>query len=350
MSTDMSEFHEAFYEESFEAVDSMEAGLLELNTDDPDIETVNTIFRGAHSMKGGAGMFGFTDLAAFTHTTETLLDQIRDGTRTLDEQLRELFLKSVDVCRAMLTGLQSGENVDPEVWEPVKKSLDSTLAGSSAVAPSTSGDPELGVASEDDHAPQWLIKFAPRPNLLQNGNEPARLFRELEAFGETEVKCDPSALPTLSSIEPENCYLVWTIILRATVTEVQIREVFEWVEDDCDLLIEQFEAPAVESCLTEPADSKSTEVESSSQSIPKAASAPKATRGENSQSGSIRVSTDKVDALINMVGELVITQSMLNRFSKGLEEGDLEDLRSGLTALERNTRELQEGATFPHSE
>ena len=102
MSIDIHQFHQTFFEESFEGLEAMEAALLQLDPDAPDAETVNTIFRAAHSIKGGAGTFGFSEIADFTHDLETLLDQVRSAQRQPDQDLIDVVLRSVDVLRALL--------------------------------------------------------------------------------------------------------------------------------------------------------------------------------------------------------------------------------------------------------
>ncbi|HTE39463.1 MAG TPA: Hpt domain-containing protein, partial [Steroidobacteraceae bacterium] len=106
MALDLAQFHDAFFEESFEALDTMEASLLKLNVGSPDKELINTIFRVAHSIKGGSATFGFSDVAMFTHTLETMLDELRSGKMLVSRAISDLLLKSVDVMREMLRAVQ----------------------------------------------------------------------------------------------------------------------------------------------------------------------------------------------------------------------------------------------------
>ena len=128
MSSDFSEFHQVFYEESFEALEPMERSLLELDSGAPDLELINTIFRGAHSIKGGAGMLGFVELADFTHLMETLLDQVREGSRPIDPDTVDLLLRSVDVLRALLTALQEGKPAGATNFESIVTELNALLS------------------------------------------------------------------------------------------------------------------------------------------------------------------------------------------------------------------------------
>src|SRR4051812_34247168 len=114
MTIDLTQFHDAFFEESFEALDSMEAALLKLDIGAPDKELINTIFRVAHSIKGGSATFGFSDIASFTHSLETLLDELRSGTMQVTVPMSDLLLKSVDVMRAMLRAVHHKKPIDAQ--------------------------------------------------------------------------------------------------------------------------------------------------------------------------------------------------------------------------------------------
>ena len=114
MTVDLTQFHDAFFEESFEALDAMEAALLKLDIGAPDPELINTIFRVAHSIKGGSATFGFAEIASFTHSLETLLDELRSGAMPVSEDVSDVLLKSVDVMRAMLRAVQAKQPIDAQ--------------------------------------------------------------------------------------------------------------------------------------------------------------------------------------------------------------------------------------------
>jgi len=366
MSIDMSQFYQTFFEESFEGLDVMESGLLGLDVGAADAETVNTIFRAAHSIKGGSGTFGFTSVADFTHVMETLLDEMRDGSRMVTTEAVDLLLKSVDVLREMLTAVQSESDIDVEHVSSIQKKLEVLLHGESTDA-EADAESEQSI-SEDSGASSWQISFKPLDYLLKTGNDPVRIFKELSLLGEYEVECQMDNLPLFADIDPESCYLFWDIKLSGEIKKEQIEEVFEWVDEDCELNIElngssedesvteelkpvveelkEVAPVAVETSAnvteptkkTEPANETSLSIASTQEKV-KPSTTKKAV---STDSGSIRVSIDKVDALINMVGELVITQSMLGQLGERVDEDSLEKLQDGLAQLERNTRELQE--------
>lgn len=339
MTFDMSQFLATFYEESFEGLDIMETELLALDVGEADLETINTIFRAAHSIKGGSGTFGLNDVANFTHVMETLLDEMRDGKREVTQNAVNILLESVDVLREMLSALQAEEELDNERITTVKKKLDDLLAGTSSEGTSSEGTPVAATEkaeADTDTGSGWKIYFKPDEDMLQTGNDPVRMFRELAALGELNSVVDSSHLPEFPLIEPENSYLEWDLTLTGNIKKSDIEEVFEWVEDGCELTITPIASDIVTENNAVPASSAVSEKTSAKKSPAK--------RKASTETSSIRVSIDKVDELINMVGELVITQSMLSQLGEeeNFGENQIEKLKSGLMQLERNTREMQE--------
>ncbi len=344
MSIDVSQFHQVFFEESFEGLDAMEMGLLGMQEGSPDMEIVNTIFRAAHSIKGGAGTFGFAQVSEFTHGLETLLDQMRNGQRDVSSEAVNLLLQAVDVLREMLTAVQQSEDVDCWRVNEVSTQIEALLGSDS--------DLPAAEAPSEATASGWLIDFKPHPHLLQTGNDPIRLFNELRELGQLTVTLNSAGLPAFSDLDPEESYLSWQLALEGDVSLAQINEIFEWVEGDCDLTISPLASADTAEVIDEPVaveDMPSPQAEIISEPA-QAANTVKSTAAESKKAvkndaalASIRVSTDKVDSLINLVGELVITQSMLSQLGENFDPSRLAQLIDGLEQLERNTRELQEG-------
>ncbi len=332
---DLTQFHKTFFEESVEGLDAMEAALLALDSGSTDHELVHTIFRAAHSIKGGAATFGFTDVAAFTHVAESLLEEVRSERRVVDATLTDLLLRSVDCMRAMLDRTAQGQPAADANSEALRVELAQLVEGkTAAVAVATKSKAEV-VAG-------WDIRFVARPHLLQTGNEPLRLFRELQQLGRLEVLrafITDAAPAEFAAIDPGQCYLGWELRLHGAVARPDLDALFEWLDGDCDLTIAAVPAPQ-EVAAPAPAPS------AAAPAVAAPAAAPAGTRevsaSGSAEGGSIRVGIDKVDALIDMMGELVITQSMLNDIGTNFELSQLERLREGLAQLERNTRELQD--------
>jgi two-component system, chemotaxis family, sensor kinase CheA len=401
MTIDLTQFHDAFYEESFEALDSMEAALLKLDIGAPEPELINTIFRVAHSIKGGSATFGFSDIASFTHSCETLLDELRSGGMQVSLQISDLLLKTVDVMRAMLRSTQSKQPLDMQKVSDVQFDVEMMIAQKNAAGPvsapakpaaapakaapaaasvANTATPAAATTATTTATPRrWEISFRPYRELFARGNDPLRMMRELAELGDLTVNVDTSALPGFAELDSQSCYLAWKLELAGDVAEDAIKQVFEWAEGDCDLEL-RLTGEETASASTGAADTAvaATPAASSASAIapgttdaavadailsgaapsaeaPKSASAPvtaptltavKDTKPDAisavGDSGSIRVSVEKIDELMNTVGELVITQAMLSQLGAALEGGNAEKLRAGLAQLERNTRELQE--------
>ncbi len=364
MALDLAQFHDAFFDESFEALDTMEAALLKLNVGAPEPELINTIFRVAHSIKGGSATFGFAEVASFTHTCETLLDELRGNRMQVTRPITDLLLKSVDVMRDMLRAVQHKTPVDAQRVADLQFDLELAIVQKNA-APAASAPapvaPAAASAAEPEPAPQaahrFRISFRPFPQLFVHGNDPLRMLRELAEIGELTVKTEAGALPTLEALDPTSCYLAWDLTLDTDASREVIDQVFDWAEGDCELTITAEPIPAAAPAATPVSAASSAAPEPQAGEAKPAAQAPRPERPQlhavpsepdtPKQQGlgdgsSIRVSTEKIDELMNTVGELVITQSMLSQLGAKVSGPVAEQLRSGLAQLERNMRELQE--------
>ncbi|MFT5692102.1 MAG: two-component system chemotaxis sensor kinase CheA [Oceanicoccus sp.] len=400
MAIDLEQFHEVFFEESLEGLDAMEQGLLAISAaEEPDNEDINTVFRAAHSIKGGSSTFGFTSIAEFTHVLETLLDEARDGKRILGTEAIDLLLKSSDCLRAMVMALQAGEQVDDTESAPLVQAFEAMLTEgqsvittandrSAAASSPTSGSENhsdileasvdmllsdnggLGGQEDDESSTaegkptQWRIRFTPEPQILLTGNEPLRIFRELAALGNLRTEAHTSNVPPFDQLSTDECFISWTLWLTAETERDDILEIFDWVIDECELEIE-----LVKSTVSDKPKTSSTEIDISPETtiveLPAETLAPPAVEittpstspakpssveKKNAESpaagvassNSIRVGVDKVDSLINLIGELVITQSMLSELGSNFDITKLEKLSTGLEQLQQNTRELQE--------
>ncbi|WLQ12689.1 chemotaxis protein CheA [Hahella aquimaris] len=355
MSMDLSRFHDVFFEESFEAVNTIEASLLEVDLDAPDPEAINNIFRAAHSIKGGSATFGFSQVAAYTHVMENLLDEVRAGKRRLTQPIVDVLLESVDALRLLLSSAKASEDIPEEEFAQHKSKLEaiskdqSSLTASSPPASNSTAAPVAEADNANDGVSGWRVVFTPHKEMMQRGNDPLRLAREIASLaeGDAEIECDISTLPDWEHFEPLNSYLGWTVRLRQPVEKAAIDDAFAWVEDECDMAIVPI--PKAQLTPTQPVEKKHAEpappAAEPAQAAEKSATlAAKQTKpAVVTESQSIRVDLDKVDALINMVGELVITQSMLNMLSEDEALQGMEKLLQGLTQLKRQTRALQEG-------
>lgn len=315
MSIDMKQFHSVFFDESQEHLDEMEHLLLELNTESPDSEELNSIFRAAHSIKGGSGIFGFDALGSVTHIMESLLDNVRQRKLAINPQMVDLFLSSVDVLKGILTSYKSGSEID---WASANKICERLeLVTQAKLAASASEEEGFGFFAEQDEL-EVEDGFGFFSDPILPSQEDAYGFFEEES---TEGKSLKSTATAKSAKKPKNS--------SAKKTEHREPEV-----------VTNYEA-AINSEISKPIPSANQETVKETIEVPAAAKV-KAVEGTANENSSIRVDVTKVDQLINLVGEIVITQSMLNLIGKSIDGALGEKFQSVAAELERNTREIQE--------
>jgi two-component system, chemotaxis family, sensor kinase CheA len=310
-------FHKIFFEECQENLNELESGLIGLEQN-PTSERIDRLFRAAHTLKGNSATLGFADLVPVTHEMESLLSLLRSGSRKVDRQTTELLLEGTDGLRGLVESLRDGVPLDQDFKSNLLERLRRDSKPEEIVHPWTG-----------------TIHFRPSPNLLRSGNDIVLLFRALEQLGEMSVTVDSSQLPRMEDMEPELCFLSWRLELNQDIPEDLVREIFEWVEDDCELILESVSPSMVESPSDIEAEKEDVEIEQQSKALPEQFS-------DESAMQYIRVEVPKVDRLLNMVGELVITQSGLARVSEMVSGPARELLEDVLAQLGQNTREIQE--------
>ncbi|HEX4870999.1 MAG TPA: chemotaxis protein CheA [Nevskiaceae bacterium] len=338
MTLDLARFHKTFFDESREGLDVMERGLLALDQH-TDTEAVHTIFRAAHSIKGGAATFGFSAVASFTHRAETLLDQLREGQRQADRPLVEALLQAVDTLRMLIDAAENGADLDLAALERSTQALDALLG--SAPAPAAVAAAPAAAARRG-----WQIGFRPHEELFACGNDPLHTLRALAELGTVEAELIESGLPAWAGLQADRCHLAWQLRLDSPAEEAAVRDCFAWVEDVAEIVLAPLgAAPPAASSASGPVAAAAAAP--ATEASPAPAAAPSAVAGGGprarpAEPASLRVATDKIDALINLVGELVITQAMLAQHAMRLDPVHNEKLLAGLSQLDRNTRSLQE--------
>lgn len=345
MALDMEQLRKMFYEECRENLEVLEDVLLNLDPEHVEDESINTIFRAAHSIKGGAGTFNLLDISEFTHGVEAYLDLVRNQERSLSAETIDLLLKSGDCIHSMLEGHEQGSEVNEDLKQEVSQKLLVLLddnASESTSEPTQQPDAENETSTNSDQP--WQIVFAPHQEMFFSGNDPLRILRELSELDTScEISADTSKLPDIEAIESELCYLTWSATISGEVELEQIQEIFEWVEDECDLTIERLGGNDVTSDIAGASESQpeSPTVDTPVKKAEPEAKSTKVAKSDSSVS-SIRVDIEKVDSLINLVGELVITQSMLTEIGNDFTIEKLEKLKTGLDQLLQNSKDLQE--------
>ncbi len=373
------EIQAIFFAECEESLAAAEAGLAACKAGTQDDDTVNAVFRAVHSIKGGAGAFGYVALQAFTHIFETLLSDVREGTVPFTDSLNDLLLRALDTLSdhvgaarglgdvpddvgllAELTAAQAANagSAPAAAPEPAPAQPAAPLAATSVAADDEdSGDPFDFDAMLDDitgamepaaqPAPAWLLKVRPHAGAMRNGGEPLLLLRELAALGARCIECECGSVPPLDTLDPGTGYLGWTFALDADVSEASARDIFEFVGDDCGLAVGSDAAmpsvrhapppaPAAASIASaEPVPSAASPAQPSTAMAPAAAPPAPPALGQ-----SIRIELGKLDKLIDAVGELVIAQAMMAQRLAG----DGLAVKEELTVLEGLTRDIQESA------
>jgi len=379
---DLQQFKQTYFDESGEFLAGAEAGLVRLTPGNVDLDEVNAIFRAVHSIKGGGGAFGFSELVAFAHEFETVMDGVRSCTIVVTDDLVDTLIRANDVLGQLLAHARNGTKPPPGFADPVVAALkrNALITGDAPAGPESAG-PDVAAATDPTAAVRTVtIRFQPKADLLMTGNDPTFMLRALKHLGTAEIECDVGGLPTLAHLEPELLYLQWLVTLTTSATLLDIQDVFEFVSDDSLVEITEHGTEAVNCSASTTSASPVTPATASLAPIggtgtsaaaivgdplsqltvydtPVAAAATatetaKAATGKSSATGdgghlnlgghTIRVDLDKIDRLVNMVGEMVITQAMVAEHVRDLPPGEFQELLEGLEQLAQHTRELRE--------
>lgn len=374
------EIQAIFFQECDEGLAAAEAGLMACRTGKQDADTINTIFRAVHSIKGGAGAFGFSALQSFTHHFETVLDLMRGGDLPLDDGLMTTLLRAFDILSdhvaairgagavpddaAMLARLKAiGEGGPVAGTYAAPDHATATADGGGTDMGAELGlsfdldallgslDPTMAEADERDRpggsGAGWRVHFRPGPGALRNGGEPLLLLRELAAMGGEILSVDTGRVPPLAALDAGAACLAWTLRLPATVERAAIDEIFEFVADDSEIAIETVGEGPIASKDTVATDDADKCPAGAAPVAPEPAAVPPmpvvrdaALAGSAPAGHTIRVELEKLDQLVNLVGELVITQAMLSQRLLNCGLASIQELAD----LDHLTRELQDSA------
>ena len=341
MSMDISDFYQTFFDEADELLADMEQHLLDLSPEAPDSEQLNAIFRAAHSIKGGAGTFGFTILQETTHLMENLLDEARRGEMQLNTDIINLFLETKDIMQEQLDAYKSSQEPDAASFEYICQALRQLALEAKGEAPSApAAGARLTVVEKEAVA-------APAP--AQDGGNLRIQLSGLKASEPDLLLEELSNLGTVSQIEKGETSLTATLETSASADDISAVLCFVIEPEQIAFLAPQ---PADDAAPAEPEPAAPAAAQApvaEAPPAPVAAAKPAAARAEREnkparekESTSIRVAVEKVDQLINLVGELVITQSMLQQRSNELDPVNHGDLITSMSQLQRNARDLQE--------
>ena len=383
------EIQQIFFAECEESLAAAESGLAACKAGTQDGDTVNAVFRAVHSIKGGAGAFGYVALQAYTHTFETLLSDVREGLVAIENGLVDLLLRALDTLSDHVEAAREGGDApaDAALIAEMEAAMAFNL-GAAVPAPAEEASPEPQPAEDggDDFgidldallddltagfaAPieaaadekRWKVHLRPHAEAMRNGSEPLLMLREIADLGGECLHCEVSQIPQLDGFDPSQGYLGWTFAMPGKVSEGAVRDIFDFIGDDCALAMGDGEnippvrivktaagpkAMDASPTLPAPASSAPATLPSVEQPQPsvaegaaKAPAAGAAPPAPPAAGQSIRIDLFKLDRLIDLVGELVIAQAMLVQRLGVLGISANEEL----SLLEGLTRDIQESA------
>lgn len=374
----LDQLKQTFFEECNEALQQIEVGLTEIREGHPSDDTVNAVFRAVHSVKGGAGIFGFEALVGFAHVFETLLDGVRRGSLTATPETIDVLLSASDVLSDLVQMSQAGEAVPSGFGSECRTALEQIIEQDNKGAEDDDSPAPADFDGIDftpvpiDFTPvrvdsdatdvvrTYAITFRPKPEMLKKANEPLYILRNLRKLGTLDLVAHLDDLPELTELVADHPHIWWTGTLQTSAPRAQIDEVFEFVSDDCNLEIIETavasdvagvpesvspSAPAIEeqhvvapSLVPELHADKPAAVVSERGEAAPAARTPTA----KAAATTTRIELERIDRVVNMVGELVIAQAMLGQIVQELPEGTSGRLSQILEEVIHHTRELKD--------
>jgi len=362
---------QVYQQEASELLEELEAALLELKDDSTNKELIGRIFRALHTIKGSGAMFGFDNIVSFTHDIENIYDLIRNNKLKVTDILTGLTLDACDIIRDILRG----GSPDASIRQALQKQFTQLISGPA--------DGQSGGSSDEDrhegHETTWRIRFRPRQDIFAAGVNPVLLLAELKDLGPCRITALTDDIPMLEDIDPESCYISWDIVLTTDQGENAIRDVFIFVEDRCDLFLEVIDWPTLADdnsykklgeILTERGDIHPNTIQKAlgaqkrlgeiltseghvtPERIHSALAEQEHVRemrarqsAASAGAATIRVPAERLDTLVDMVGELVTVQSRLSQLAERIIDTDLalvaEEIERLTAVLRDNTMSIR---------
>jgi two-component system, chemotaxis family, sensor kinase CheA len=318
---------QTFLQEAEDLLAGIEQAALSLAAEEQPGELVHQLFRAFHTIKGSGAMCGLDAVAGFTHHVETLLDRVREGAIPVSPKLTELVLKARDHIKILLAAEQGGVPESQGSGDSLIAAIEEFANAGGPASPEGAAAP-VGQADErkDGLEQAWKIRFRPNPALLACGANPVALMKELRQLGPCEINADSSEVPALDSIQPDLCYLQWSITLHTASGENAIRDVFIFVEDGSRLEVERIGSA--------PRQRQPTET-------PGAVPPASATTHQRAlaKESTVRVPAERLDRLVNLVGELVMNQS---RLAQAASQSGAPEFANPVQELDRLVAELRD--------
>lgn len=350
---------QVFFEECADHLREFEAGLIALEAGESDPETINATFRAAHSIKGGAAIFGIELLARCAHAAETVLSRMRDS-GVIEPDVIPVLLRAVDVLSDLAAAAREDRELAPELVDQIIAELEGTRECPVTVATAPDDEFDDGIEFTPlvvefetlSEKSRWAVTFRPHASLYDTANEPLLLLEQLEALGDCVVEADLSDLPLLDALDPRGAYVCWRAVVTTESDPSELRQLFDFVERDCDLVVEP-----VASDVAAPGTSiAGPESEPEAGEAPVAAAEPRvqparpkamsgnddSSRPTSPKATMLRVDVDRVDRLINLMSELVTSEAVLTECASGFGGAEGTALTAAIEDLKGLTRALEE--------
>ena len=341
---ELDQFRQSFRDEAAEILIGLESALLALHQAPSDDELIGQVFRALHTIKGSGSMFGFDRLAAFTHELESAFDEVRKGNALVSSELVDTALAALDQIRTMLVSERDPAG-SSEILARIRRLTSGVDRTALRVAPSPATAEVSGEESE------WRIHFSPGPEMLRNGSDPLLLIKELAGLGKLKAEASLEAIPPLAELDPERCYVTWEMNLTTSAGDDAIRDVFIFVQENCDLKIDPVAAP-----VSAPgADTARCPSDITASTLLEQRSLQPGRRAFDrpDTANSLRVPAARLDTLVDLVGELVTVQARLSELAAQRDDlevssvaEEVERLASALRESSMNMRMLPIRGTF----
>ena len=356
--TDNDDFLEMFFAECDELLDRLSAGLRDMEEPGHEIETVHSVFRAVHSIKGAAAAFGLTDLVTFAHRFETVLDLVRSEMLRADAGVMAVLHRSSDLLTDLVAAAQNGDPADQARMRDLLDELDRLIGPEDNAQEEDDGGidfvpvtldlaPLDPVPEEPVGAVTYDIVFAPEAEMYRTGNDPVMLLQALCQLGTTEITLDCANVPPLASWSTDETHLRWTVTLTTEAARTAVEEVFEFVLDCCEL---QITTATAEDGPAQPNLPEVAQDAGTAEPVPAPAAGTTAVQGPGEtvpkpaqgQAATIRVNLDRVDKLMNMIGELVIKEAMLSQVIETAGFTENTEVDTALEGIRQLAGDIQE--------
>lgn len=358
----MNSFIEKFKEEVNEYFERLESGLLHLEHEPENQQIIDEIFRIMHSMKGSGGMFGFDLISEVTHDLESFYDIFRSEKRLIDSEAISFTLNSIDGLKRLMTiSPTSEETMLAEKMKSDTKKQIARFSDDQDYPGSQNSAKKENLQPVDLNQQTWYISFVPNPEILKNGTNPLYLIDELNALGECNIQVNFDKLPALPEMNPEHCYISWSIFIATSENIDTLRDVFIFVNDQAEIQLEKVSSINVlhdEAVLAQFLNTKfngevwapieaelaNTEIKQDGKEeadvvLKSTAEIPKNSIFAQTTVDSIRVDSQKIDQYMNLVSELITAQSRLELIASKLNHPDLEVVTENFEKLSRQLRD-----------